>query len=339
MKQINSYTLACKTLFLVLAIFVLSAPAYSQGINFQQMPASGWSATPVFFAATNDEERKRAILTWLESSKYESWEANQRRFGVYPADRMEAIREHAVPWFTPIFGKPFPELSKKEKEQIARWLKKCSPETWVEYGLIQPLTQPENSPQMSEWNQAFRTPRPTPWALRRLGAPNLTLKLSKARAEIYNQSNDLLRIEFLVSVSGWNQKGNTTETTKTGAALLVVSESGQVVRQDVRETSVVVWYSDAPRSGQAPSSLLLETRGNKEKLFMFLNELSCRWGATDRVVRWMETCAEAGGYSRGRTIHLAAREFIEKDLPQLPRFPVAVGQEVEHAGWKGIRIR
>ena len=129
-----------------LALLCAAGYSYSQSISFQQMPAGGWSANPTFFAATKDEERKTAILIWLESIKYEAWEANQRRFGVYPGGRMEAIREQAVLWFTPIFGKSFLGLSKKEKEQIAKWLKKSSQETWVEYGLVQPLTQPENNP-------------------------------------------------------------------------------------------------------------------------------------------------------------------------------------------------
>ena len=303
------------------------------------MPAGGWSANPTFFAATKDEERKTAILIWLESIKYEAWEANQRRFSVYPGGRMEAIREQAVPWFTPIFGKSFLDLSKKEKEQIAKWLKKSSQETWVEYGLMQPLTQPENHPQVIDWANAFKNPKPTPWGLRRLGNPNYVLKLTNTKASIYNQAKDLQRIEFVTSVYGRNSKGNTTETTKTGSAIVVVIENGQVIKKEYREAAVVVWFSDAPKSGQTPGSMMLETRGQPEKLYVFLNELSCRWGTTERVVRWVETCAEAGGYSRGNSILAMMNEFVDKDLQKLPRFAVSVGQEVEHAGWKGIRIK
>jgi hypothetical protein len=128
-------------IILITALVISGAALRASGHhhNLQQIPAGGWNATPTFFEASSDADRRKAILVWFESIKYESWEANNRRDGVYPIGSMGEIRRYAAPWFEGIFGKPFLELSKGEKKLIVKWLKKCSVETWVTYGLVQPV--------------------------------------------------------------------------------------------------------------------------------------------------------------------------------------------------------
>ncbi len=326
-------------LIAILIITSIPESVYSQSNIIQRMPVGGWRANPTFFDAANDDDHRKAISLWFESIKYESWEANNRRPGNYPMGAMGEIREYAVPGFHGIFGKSFLELSKKDKKLIVKWLKKCSKETWVTYGLIQPLTQAEDSPQAVGWANLFKNPKPTPWSLRALGDANYTLNKPKTKALIYDQTNDLFRVELLTSVYGHNSKNDTWETTQINSSLVIASESGQVIKKENGIAQVVVWRSERFKTAETRNSILLETRAIKGKLYVFLNELPCRWGVTMRSVTWYDNCAEADGMRRGHSIQAITENFIERGLKNLPQFDVAIGQKVEHAGWVGIRIK
>lgn len=326
----------------LLAVLLASSfcqSAYSQSDKIQRMPAGGWRANPTFFDATSDDDRRKAILIWFESIKYESWEANNRRDGSYPGGTMGEIREYAVSGFYGIFGKFFLELSKNDKKLIVKWLKKCSKETWVTYGLIQPLTQAEDSPQAIGWANLFKNPKPTPWSLRALGNATYTLNKPNTKALIYAQTNGLFRVELLTSVYGHNTKNDTSETTQINSSLVVASESGQVIRKEHGMAQVVVWLSEGSKTAENRNSITIETRAIKGKLYVFLNELPCRWGVTMRSVTWYDNCAEAGGTRRGHSIHAITENFIDRGLNTLPQFDVPIGQQVEYPGWVGIRIK
>lgn len=315
---------------------------YCQDNRIPKMPAGGWKADPTFFASSSDADRRKAILLWFESIKYESWQANHRRTDIeHPAGTMGAIRQYAVPGFHGIFGKRFTELSKKDKELIVKWLKKSSDEIWVRYGLVQPLSQPEHYPQVKEWVALFENQKPPPRSLNQLGRATFTINTSNAKALIYAESNGLFRIELLTSVYGYTKRKSTSETTKVFSSLIVASEDGQVIKKEMGTATVTVsvMSREGEKMSQNRNSIIIDTYDRKGKVYVFLNELYCRWGIWMTTLTEYENCAEAGGGTIGRSIGTVTGSFINNELQTLQRIDVPIGQKIERAGWIGIRIK
>ncbi|MCA1617763.1 MAG: hypothetical protein LC795_00300 [Acidobacteria bacterium] len=329
------------TLFVLAAALIRPGSACGQG-SITRMPADGWKAEPTFFASRNDDDRRRAILLWFESIKYESWEASHRRTEVrHPAGTMGEIRQYAVPGFYGIFGKRFADLSKDDKKLIAKWLKKCSKETWVTYGLVQPLTQPEHYAQVKEWAAMFERQRPPARSLGQLGAVTYVVNTRNAKALVYAQPNGVFRIELLTSVYGFTKRQSTFETTKVSSALIVAAEDGQVIKQEMGLATVTIsaMSRDGEKISQNRNSIIVDTYAAKGKVYVFLNELYCRWGAWMTTLTEHENCAEVGGGRIGQTIDGMAGRFVNNELRTLRRVEAPVGQKIEHAGWVGIRIK
>lgn len=329
----------------ILIVMVIAATCpdntYGQDNRVSKMPAGGWKAEPTFFEASSDADRRKAILIWFESIKYESWEASGRRTDVgHPSGTMGAIREYAVPWFYGIFGKRFADLSRNDKKLIVKWLKKCSNEIWVMYGLVQPLSQPDNYPQVKEWAAMFEKQKPPARSLGQLGPATYSINTPNAKALVYAEAHGVFRIELLTSVYGYTKRKSTLETTKVSSAL-IVAEDGQVIKKETGAATVTVdvMSPSGEKMSQNRESIIVDTYTAKGKVYVFLNELYCRWGMWMTTLTEYENCAEVGGGIIGQTIDGIAGRFVNNELQTLRSVDVPIGQRIEHAGWVGVRIK
>lgn len=330
-----------KILVVAAVAFTFVQSTFCQTSSFYEMPRGGWKANPTFFEATNDTDRRNAILLWFYSISYESWQESGRRTDIdHPSGTMGAIRQYAVPGFQGIFGKRFTELTKSDKKLIVKWLKKCSNAMWVTYGLVQPLTQPEDYPQVKEWVAQFENQKAPARSLRDLGSATHSINTPNAKALVYEQANGLFRIELFTSVYGYTNRRSTLETTKVASSLLVVNENGKVIKQEMGRATVTVYAMS--REGEKiiknQDSIMVDTYSEKGKLYLFLGELYCRWGIWMTTLTEYENCAEVGGGRIGQSINGITADFLNNELKTL-RLEVPVGQEIRHEGWVGIRIR
>lgn len=86
----------------------------------------------------------------------------------------------AVPAFRGVFGKTFAEMSNGERNDVARALKKCSKELWVEWGLAHPFKLPEGG-DAKNWVRMFEQ-------YDRSGQAEMRARAKKADAYVSNET-------------------------------------------------------------------------------------------------------------------------------------------------------